>query len=78
MNVALSVDNQNSYQAGSVSSLDQLRFPSAQRETPVSSVSLDTNFGTQTAHIRDNYLQLTSGFNELTFSARDFVLSLSA
>lgn len=75
MNVSLSVNNQNSYQASAINSFSELRFPGAQEET---AVSLNTNFGSQTARVRENYLQLTEGFDKLSFSARDFVRSLAA
>lgn len=75
MNISLSVNNQNSYQASTSSSLNELRFPNAQQAT---TVSLDTSFGSQAARVKEDYLQLTDRFQELTFPARTFVQSLAA
>ena len=75
MNISLSVNNQNSYQASTTSSLNELRFPNAQE---AATVSLDTSFGSQAALIKGNYLQLTEEFPKLSFSARTFVQSQAA
>ena len=78
--MSLSVNNQNSYQASSTSSLNDLRFPNAQEQATqeAGSVTLDTNFGSQATLVKENHLQLTEGFQQLTFSARTFVQSQAA
>ena len=75
----------NSYQASTQESLEDLRMPSAmetqrdsQNQGASQSQELNALSTKNASRIAKDYLLLTEGFQNFSFSARDFVQSLAA
>jgi hypothetical protein len=88
MVLSLTTNTGNSYQASQANSLDELTVPRATTDSSPTSANLSSDledlsfgalsFGAETKAIAKAHRSLTEEFQELSFSARNFVRATAA